>query len=61
MGIKGVRIDVAHNFGVMLPTDKSLGIKQQLFGHITSWERNIHGGFKIVNDWDSNEANPLLT
>ncbi|MCX5702618.1 MAG: 4-alpha-glucanotransferase, partial [Candidatus Omnitrophica bacterium] len=60
MGVRGVRVDVAHNFGVMLPVDTSLGLKQRLFGQVTSWDRNIQGGFKVINDWDNNEANPLL-
>ncbi|MCK9595447.1 MAG: glycogen/starch synthase, partial [Candidatus Omnitrophica bacterium] len=62
MGIKGMRIDVAHNFGAMLPVDKSpyLQSKEKLFGRITSWERNSSGGFKIINNWDSSEANPFL-
>ncbi|MDD5669442.1 MAG: UPF0146 family protein, partial [Candidatus Omnitrophica bacterium] len=59
-GVGGVRVDVAHRFGVMLPVDPKLQSKQKLFGYVMSWERETGGGFKIVNQWDDNEANPLL-
>ena len=60
MGIAGVRIDVAHHFGVMLPGEASMQSRQKLFGHITNWERNEQGGFRVVNSWDHSDANPLL-
>ncbi|MDD5099304.1 MAG: alpha-amylase family protein, partial [Candidatus Colwellbacteria bacterium] len=60
IGVKGVRIDVAHRFGTMLPVDKSLKSKQKLFGHITSWDLNERRGYKVVNQWHGQEANPLL-
>ncbi|HOU35655.1 MAG TPA: amylo-alpha-1,6-glucosidase, partial [Candidatus Omnitrophota bacterium] len=60
LGIAGVRIDVAHNFGSMLPVEPGLRSKQKLFGHITSWERNERGGYRIVNAWDENQPNPYL-
>ncbi|MGE5308424.1 MAG: amylo-alpha-1,6-glucosidase, partial [Deltaproteobacteria bacterium] len=64
LGVKGLRIDVAHNFGTMLPVEPSLSGKPRLFGQITSWERKdsgeFAGGFKTVNEWDNSTANPFL-
>ena len=60
MGVKGVRVDIAHNFGTMLPVDHGLKSKQKLFGQVTSWDRQASGGFRVVNDWDRGRANPLL-
>ncbi|MBM3244617.1 MAG: hypothetical protein FJZ15_02345, partial [Candidatus Omnitrophica bacterium] len=60
LGISGARVDVAHRLGMMLPVDGSLNSKQKLFANITSWERNTEGGFKVVNQWQTNEANPFL-
>ena len=60
MGVGGVRLDVAHRWGMMLPIDKSLHGKQRLFGQVSSWDRNQIGGFKVVNEWDVEQANPLL-
>jgi len=59
MGIAGVRIDVAHNFGSMLPVEQGLEGKQKLFGHIASWDRNEAGGYRIVNDWDTEPGKSL--
>jgi glycosidase len=59
-GVTGCRLDVAHNFGTMLPANKHLKGKQKLFGAVTSWERNARNGFRVVNDWDFYEANPYL-
>ena len=60
MGVTGVRVDIAHNFGTMLPVDRGVQSKQKLLGNITSWERQASGGFKVVNDWDLGRGNPLL-
>ncbi|MCK5493148.1 MAG: glycogen/starch synthase, partial [Candidatus Omnitrophica bacterium] len=60
MGVRGVRIDVAHNFGIMFSVDDSLNGNQELYGQINSRQRSLTGGFEVVNEWDANESNPLL-
>ena len=59
MGINGVRVDVAHHFGTMLPTEAFADAG--IFGRLTSWGCNEHGGFKVIDGWYHEEANPLLT
>ncbi|MFA5320470.1 MAG: tetratricopeptide repeat protein, partial [Candidatus Omnitrophota bacterium] len=66
MGVKGVRIDVAHHFGNVLPVrdfdnfGHRLNNKQRLFGWITAMDRKETGGFKIINYRNLEEANPFL-
>ncbi|MHC4115405.1 MAG: alpha-amylase family glycosyl hydrolase, partial [Planctomycetota bacterium] len=60
MGVKGTRIDVAHKLGTMLPVDKVAQGREKLFGYITTWERDVDGSFKVVNQWDNEQPNPYL-
>ncbi|HQL40790.1 MAG TPA: glycogen/starch synthase, partial [Candidatus Omnitrophota bacterium] len=61
MGVAGIRGDVFHNYGNALPVSENLQGREKVFGYVTSWQRADSGGFKIVNQWRNDQANPLLT